>query len=343
MSRFYEIEPTSENFWRAIILFGRNSASYKFALAKTLLDFHSSGKTLISLEELALPYATHICEHLKKHPKQGTSGNSKFQNYLPSFNNGEINKDELIFYTMQYGFVNVINAFHNVHGKEIEKRFFVDERNPRNSIQLTDDFMVLGEQQLTTTLTQETEARWCLVEAAWENNVSRNLMLVEYEEENNLLFGTNRLRRVAVTSARPALNGYQKGRCFYCFRKISVHQLNEDLADVDHFFPHILKQCDSQKPIDGVANLVLACQECNRGEGGKFERLPSVDLLERLFCRNEYLITSHHPLRETLIAQTGNTTEKRQTYLQDVYNCSTLHLGANRIKWQPKQQGTAAF
>ena len=39
MSEFYEIEPSLENYWRAIILFGRNVASYKFALAKALIEY----------------------------------------------------------------------------------------------------------------------------------------------------------------------------------------------------------------------------------------------------------------------------------------------------------------
>ncbi len=343
MSRFYEIEPTAENYWRAIILFGRNSASYKFALAKTLFDFQSLGKTQITLEELAVPYAAHLCEHLKKHPKQGISEQSTFLDKLRAFNQGEIEKDEVISHTLRYGFINVLDAFHNVHGTEIGIRFFIDERNKKNAIQLTEGFMRLGEQQQFADLAQETESRWQLVEAAWENNLSRNLMLVEYEEESCLLMGVNAIRRTTVTSARPALNGYQKGRCFYCFREISVVLGKEEIAEVDHFFPHMLKQCDSRKPIDGIANLVLACQECNRGENGKFDRLPSIELLERLFNRNEYLITSHHPLRETLISQTGNTTEKRQAYLQDAYNCSTLHIGAGGRKWQPRQQGVAIF
>lgn len=343
MSRFYEIEPTAENYWRAIILFGRNSASYKFALAKALFDFHSLGKTQITLEELALPYATHLCEHLKNHPKQGTNEHSTFLNKLRAFNKGEIKKDEMISHTVRYGFVNVLDAFHNVHSKEIGIRFFIEERNKKNAIQLTDAFMLLGEQQQFANLVQETESRWRLVESAWENNLSRNLMLVEYEEEGCLLIGVNAIRRTAVTSARPALNGYQKSRCFYCFREISIVFGSDNVAEVDHFFPHILKQCDNRKPIDGIANLVLACQECNRGEDGKFDRLPSIELLERLFNRNEYLITSHHPLRETLISQTGNTSEKRQTYLQDAYNCSTLHVGAGGRKWQPKQHGVAIF
>ena len=32
---FVDVEPTLENYWRAIILFGKNTASYKFALANT--------------------------------------------------------------------------------------------------------------------------------------------------------------------------------------------------------------------------------------------------------------------------------------------------------------------
>ena len=43
---FYNNEPTLENYWRGVILFGKNSASYKFALAKALLE--KSGR-LISL------------------------------------------------------------------------------------------------------------------------------------------------------------------------------------------------------------------------------------------------------------------------------------------------------
>jgi hypothetical protein len=61
-----------------------------------------------------------------------------------------------------------------------------------------------------------------------------------------------------------------------------------------------------------------------------------------LYNRNEYLITSHHPLRETLISQTGNTSEKRKDYLQDAYNCSSLYYGVFK-KWQPTQQGIAIF
>ena len=40
---------------------------------------------------------------------------------------------------------------------------------------------------------------------------------------------------------------------------------------------------------NGVANLVLACTDCNRGVNGKFAHLPALPLLQRLHERNEYL------------------------------------------------------
>ncbi len=68
-------------------------------------------------------------------------------------------------------------------------------------------------------LQQETEARWNLVESAWENNISRNLMLIEYEDKNKMLIGVNSIRRTTVTSARSALNGYQKDVVFIVIGK----------------------------------------------------------------------------------------------------------------------------
>ena len=38
IAKFQEEHPSLESYWRSIILFGNNVASYKFALAKTLLE-----------------------------------------------------------------------------------------------------------------------------------------------------------------------------------------------------------------------------------------------------------------------------------------------------------------
>ncbi len=342
MSRFYEIEPSLENLWRAIILFGRNVASYKFALAKALYDLGESEKTILTLDDLAVRYSAHICEHLKRNDKQGTSEKSTFLEACRSYNSERISHDELIRATVEHGFNNVIDAFHNVHGREVAARFFLDERKTNRGIRLTDKFFALRERFQFGNLPEETEARWRLVETAWKLNLPRNLIVMDYDASGHELVAVNSIGRTNVTPARSALNGYQKGRCFYCFREISIAENKHNLADIDHFFPHILKRCDSTKPIDGVANLVLSCTECNRGAGGKFDQLPSIKLLERLYTRNEYLITSHHPLRETLIWQTGPTSEGRQKYLQDAYNCASEYFGFS-TKWHPKAQWLEAF
>ena len=80
-------------------------------------------------------------------------------------------------------------------------------------------------------------------------------------------------------------------------------------------------------------NPVLACQNCNRGAEGKFELIPSLVLLERLYTRNNFFIDSHHPLRETLIAQTGKTNKERISFLQNVYNLAITKLINT---WEPK-------
>jgi hypothetical protein len=63
----------------------------------------------------------------------------------------------------------------------------------------------------------ETEARWRLVETAWDLGLNPALLSVRYDSGSLLLYVRNRSReRIDVTSSRDALDGYQKGKCFYC-------------------------------------------------------------------------------------------------------------------------------
>ena len=68
-TQFQINDPSLESQWRAIILFGKNSATYNFAFAKSLLGLIEQEKTKISLDELAIPFANSIVEHLKKSDK----------------------------------------------------------------------------------------------------------------------------------------------------------------------------------------------------------------------------------------------------------------------------------
>ncbi len=340
LTEFTECQPTLENYWRSIILFGRNVASYKFALGKSLLDFAKQGSEVVTLEQLAAPFAHNVCEHLRISDKQATSRSSRFLDGCRKFNVGELSREELLDLTSKLGFANVIDAFHIVHEGEIGVRFFTDERRGgEKGIRLTQDLFELADRFQYQNLPSEIEARWRLVETAWELSLPRHVLTVQYDEVDGLLIVNDRkLARRTITGCREALNGYQKGRCFYCFADVAIDAASDQLADVDHFFPHALKAHGFGQVIDGVWNLVLACQDCNRGANGKFHKLPDRDLLQRLHTRNNFFIDSHHPLRETLIEQTGVSEQARRQYLQQAYQRAKellIHAWKPEAKYEP--------
>ena len=66
MTDFLAKAPTLDANWRAVVLFGRNVASYKFGLAKTLLGLADRPDDGVPLEDLAAPFSRHLCEHLRQ-------------------------------------------------------------------------------------------------------------------------------------------------------------------------------------------------------------------------------------------------------------------------------------
>jgi|TARA_B110000459_G_C16571201_1_gene476533 hypothetical protein len=323
MNKFLENDLSLESQWRSLIQFGRNSATYKFSFAKTLLELSKSNKSHLNLKDLSEPFALNMVEHLKKNNKQGNSLSSNFLNVCRKFNQKEIDKDILLQQTEKLGFVNVIDAFQNIEGGIIPNKFYKKNFNKGNKeIILTDNFFKLCEGVQFDNLSNETESRWKLVETAWNLNLNPN-MIVSYDDGNKVLFIIdNSMRRVDITSARNALNGYQKGKCFYSFK--DLHIGNSDLinCDVDHVLPHFNKilHLNSMYPtnINGVWNLVLSDIKINRHE--KRAKFPALKYLERLHKRNEYYIISKHPLSETIINQTGKTENDRIQFLQYHWN-----------------------
>jgi hypothetical protein len=95
MIKFQINDPSLESQWSALILFGKNSATYKFAFAKSLLELVNKETTKISLTELSQPFSKNIIEHLKENDKQGNSKSSSFLNVCRSHIKGEISDAEL--------------------------------------------------------------------------------------------------------------------------------------------------------------------------------------------------------------------------------------------------------
>ena len=326
-------DPSLESQWRAIILFGKNSATYKFAFAKSLLELVEKEKTKITLEELAIPFSNAIVEHIKLSDKQGNSNSSKFLEGCRNYINGAITQNELYILTEKYGFVNVVDAFQNVNGGIIPNPFYEKNySNNRKEIVITDSLLKIKELFQYRNLNQEVDARWKLVETAWNLQINPNLLEVKYDEEKSLFFiESNLMRRVDITSVRDSLNGYQKGKCFYSFQDISINKNDTNICEVDHFLPHLNKLHHSKNGvnINGVWNLVLADRSINLN---KKARIPERRFLEKLYNRNEFYIESKHPLAETIINQTGLTKEKRMKFLEYQYN---LALSLSIQQWKP--------
>ena len=320
-----------EDYWRSIILYGRNVASYKFALASALLELRPKAGSLLKIEDLALIYGSHITRHIKSSPKQATSKSSQFLDACRTFNE-DGNKDKLVSATIKGGFNNVIDAFHIVGSGPIDLQFFIDQRREHAGLRITDEFSKIMETVQYHNLTHEVEARWNLVETAWDLGLAANMLTIQHDPiEGNLIAYTASQRRKSVTSSRSALNGYQRGKCFYCECPISIDKpIN---ADVDHFFPHALKSSNGFEAVDQIWNLVLSCRDCNRGVGGKFDNIPSEKLVGQLHERNEYYIHSHHPLRETLIILTGDTEPERRDYIKTFFGRARQQL-AGKL-WHP--------
>jgi hypothetical protein len=340
-TQFQINDPSLESQWRAIILFGKNSATYKFAFAKSLLELIEQEKTKISLDELAIPFANSIVEHLKKSDKQGNAGSSKFLEGCRSYINQTITKEDLYSLTEKYGFVNVVDAFQNVNGGKILNPFY--EKNyiqGKKEIVVTDNLLKIKELFQYRNLEQEIEARWNLVETAWNLQINPNLLEVKYDENKSLFFiESNLMRRIDITSVRDSLNGYQKGKCFYSYQDISINKNDQNICEVDHFLPHANKLAHSSvgANINGVWNLVLAESKINLNKKAK---IPEKRFLHRLFNRNEFYIESKHPLAETIINQTGSTKESRRRFLETQYN---LALTRSIQQWKPEIELIGTF
>ncbi|MCR4626276.1 MAG: HNH endonuclease [Treponema sp.] len=333
---FQEEKPSLQSYWRSVILFGKNTASYKFSLANALLDFAKRGKSEVTLKQIAEPFAENICRHIEKSPRQATNPTCSFLEACTSFNKGELSKDELINNTVKNGFRYVFDAFHNVNGGQLPVKFY---EKTGNKLILTDELFKLNESPKSQDLILENEARWNLVETAWQMSIAQLMMHVQFNKVDETFFIKHTQERISLTPARNALNGYQKGKCFYCYADITVSS-KLDNCDVDHFFPFALREQVPKLNINGLWNLVLACPECNRGIGGKFAQVPSLKYLERLHKRNEFLISSHHPIRETLISEMGATETDRKNFLQEV---DRLAINCLIHRWETPIRGEPSF
>ena len=95
MNQFIIDQPTLDSYFIGIVLFDKNSATYKFALGKSIIELASNGTDFIPLKDLSIHFIKYTNEHVLNGNKQITSNSSKYFDALKKYNSNDCDIDEL--------------------------------------------------------------------------------------------------------------------------------------------------------------------------------------------------------------------------------------------------------
>lgn len=319
VARFLHRVPDDLTVIRSVLLFGRNTYSYKFPFCEALLQVGTKKPTGFKQEDIFEPFLNALLSHVKHSPKQYIGGDdaepSKFMKLCREYVLNPTNRRELEDEAAQVIPKNVFDAFQRLGGGELREQLRLYEFDKSKKLfTLTDTFSrILSVERNVESIRHENEARWRVVEEAWKVGISPGMVALS-EDQETLVHHTRDLR-IPLNSARDALLPYQKGYCFYCRRKLdpSASSQSSSFPDVDHFFP--IKFLNEQNlqghfsaNFNGLWNLVIACKDCNRGTDGKFTQIPEPIFFNALVSRNEYFAEEHkHLFRFAILHGLGAT------------------------------------
>lgn len=307
---------------RAILIFGKNSATYKFALCNALMQQRPVSQ--LKYSDLRETFLKSFIEHFRLCPSQfqgarETSLIKASHEYVA----GTLSWDRYCEVAERTIYNNVFDAFQNIGNGSLDKKSLLFEHDRGNrKIILTDELnAVLSDPATAAAVLEESQSRWRVVEEAWRVGLSPNLL---YDVNNRLFFREMGNQRVSLRSAVTTLMPYQKGMCFYCGEKLELKAVNGDsrFPDVDHFLPHValVRELPEINP-DGVWNLVISCLQCNRGSKGKFDQIPADNFFEKLTRRNVFMAEEHsHSLKYSVLKSLGvSRKEQIKEAMQRVY------------------------
>ncbi len=298
-------EPTSKDWWRALILYGNNMSTYKMGLGDLLINYANKNKEKIPLRELSEDFLDIYQQRVNdgKHQKKRTmikgeeKGLTVIETELKKIKLGETTREKAISVVQKDSLETmVLKKFHTVFNRQIPDPFY----------QVTKTHLILQKNALDTftdnqnkPLNHELDSRWELLEFGFENTKEEESLEVDFKSE--LVIKKN--KRTPISQLRPILNGYQRGNCFYCGLKL------DDSIEVDHVIPW------SAVEHDEIWNLVLAHVDCNRL---KTNDLPPKRYVKKLIQRNEIVLRSYLPLKEELKKVLGDSAPKRmeQVWMQ---------------------------
>jgi len=300
------------DYWKGIILYGLNSATYKIALGKTIVELSKQNKEHIRWETLSEEFLNQYLKRLsgeKSLPQQSIpTRQTVMERVVKQMQLGVMSKDEALSIVAQDGLSNVIPRFQSIAGdKEIVENKFYHFDFGKELILHDTVFSIVENNE--NEIIEELDARWGLLEGAF------SIHQEHWELSNDIreIYIKNGYERTNITTNIPFLQGYQGNTCFYC-----GEALGNDIH-VDHVLPRQVVQHDE------IWNLVLAHSHCNIS---KSDKLIGKHYLEKLIQRNENIMGSNHPWKKKIQVALGNTSIQRANKLWHHYQNVKSVLGA---------------
>lgn len=303
---------SDSDFWKALILYGLNQATYKIALGKALLSLSAKGYNRVPWEILAAEFFQQYRARLdvpERMPQQSMPGRQTVMERV--FSEFELRQDldAAVGEVQANAFADVIPRFHHLAGMEgVQGKFYRYEFG--RYLELTDSMHAVREEQ-EAALQAELDARWGLLEGAFAMAVGDQRLA----NDIRAIYLTGAHKRKALTGCIPFLQGYQGNCCFYC----GMEMMSGDI-DVDHVLPRQVIQHDE------IWNLVLAHRACNMQ---KLDRLVGEHFLVKLIARNENIMGSNHPWKKRIAGELGATLAARAKRLYWHYGNVKTVLGSN--------------
>lgn len=303
---------STHDYWKALILYGLNAATYKIALGKTLLSLANSGQTNISWDTLSREFFLQYQQRLSQDspmPQQPTpSKQTVMERIVALHKSGRITIEDAIQHVGNDGLKYVIRLFDSLNNDESFKGKFYRFDYGKELI-LTDELHTIAESSHGE-LEEELEARWGLLEGAFSIQ-QHNFAL---SNDIRMIYLENSYRRQNLTNNIPFLQGYQGNICFYCGEPISSGEIH-----VDHVLPRQVLLHDE------IWNLVLSHSYCNLH---KSDKIVGDHYMRKLIARNENIIGSNHPWKKKIMESLGKTPDARRSTLQKHYDNVRSILGA---------------
>ena len=295
---------STKDWWKAIILYGRNQATYKIALGRVLAGAVKNGThSELSWLDLSTRFFDEYSTRLASNPmpQQLTPGRiTTMERIHLAHSTGALNRDEAIQQVSLNAFDDVIPRFHTLVGSHHQVPAFYETQFGKRLV-LTDALFTALNANLPE-VDSELEARWSLLEGAFSIKQSQSQYLLANDIRSTYL--ESGYERKPLTKNRPFLQGYQGNTCFYC-----GDPLSEDVH-VDHVLPREVV-CH-----DELWNLVLAHGFCN---GAKFDHVVGPHFIQKLIQRNENIMGSNHPWKQRIVEQLGTNSVARRKATEDQY------------------------